>query len=552
MGLKSLILLMSAVFLSTVAVAAGEECRDYKVQFERVFTVPEEAAVLNCTLASPDVFDLSSTSYNISWYEQRTGRELSTGAGRIWARETMLWFLNSTMEDAGHYECVLRTSNKCFKQTSVLVVNETKLGDCGRPNKAIQMLTVIANGHLSCPLFTYMSHADSYSLKWYKGCDLIQDGHKYKYVGQNKLLVQHVSPSDTGDYTCRVTFSLAGTVGHAAETIQCQVKEEWNLRPWMSEPVNETIKAHLGSPFSKTCKVFVPGQGNHMVLVYWYDEFDLISTDASNRVHQTHLSKVKGENGEWVQALLNFTAVKEEDFNHTYLCVVISDRDFITGNFTLQPSDPDLRLPLVILFTGLVLAFFVGVAAYRTLKIDVVLCCRNSFPYLYTGSGADGKVYDAYVVYPRMSEGGSCRSAEAFALHTLPHVLERMSIVDSVQENMAKSRRLLLLYTASTFSESGSALLFEQQAGTHSALVEGTIRVILVELEEVTDYSLFPESVLHLRRKQGAIRWWKRRGGRREGSALCPSSRFWKQVRYNMPLRGGPAACLEKNSLLNL
>ncbi|KAJ8012958.1 hypothetical protein DPEC_G00048290 [Dallia pectoralis] len=95
----------------------------------------------------------------------------------------------------------------------------------------------------------------------------------------------------------------------------------------------------------------------------------------------------------------------------------------------------------------------------------------------------------------------------------------------------------------------------------HSALLEGSLQVILVELEKITPTQLdfFPESVLHLRNRQGAVCLWKssrlrwnRRlkcGGRREEnedirgqlalvSSLSTSSRFWKELRYYMPVRG--------------
>ncbi|KAG7467264.1 hypothetical protein MATL_G00151490 [Megalops atlanticus] len=564
--MQSLMLVVSAVCLHGIG-SAEEFCKDYGIQFERVYTVPGDAAALNCTLASPDVFDVHSTPYNISWYEWRSGRELSGGLGRIWDRETMLWFLSSTLEDSGHYECVLRTPNTCFKQVSVLIVNATELGDCNRPYTAAQTLTVIANGYLVCPLLTYMDHVDSYYFEWYKDCEPILEGDKYGFVNKNALLVREVSPSDKGYYTCRMIFNLTGTIGYTAETIDCQIIDKWILRPFVSEPANDTIRTDYGAPFNKTCRVFVPSKGSHRVDVFWATEEEFISLDPSDRVYQLTQSKKKVPDGEWLEVSLNFTVVQEEDFNTNYTCLVFSDKGILSSYFHLRPSDPNLIVPLVLLFTGLALTFLISVAVYRVFKIDIVLWCRSYFPYVYTDPGSDGKIYDAYVVYPRMCLGGSTGSAETFALHTLPHVLERNcgyrlfifgrdslpgeAIVDSIQENISKSRRLLLLYTASTFSKPEASLLFEQQVGTHSALVEETLQVILVELEEIRDSSVLPESVLHLKRKQGAVQWWRACAKDTERSLLCPSSRFWKQVRYRMPVKSIPASCLEKNTLLN-
>lgn len=99
-------------------------------------------------------------------------------------------------------------------------------------------------------------------------------------------------------------------------------------------------------------------------------------------------------------------------------------------------------------------------------------------------------------------------------------------------------------------------------------------QVILVELEEISPerLALFPESVRHLRRKQGAVCLWKNHrlkqhwpacrspteaektgGSDTQSSAKpSPSLRFWKEIRYHMPVRGKRAMYPEKTALLNL
>lgn len=102
-----------------------------------------------------------------------------------------------------------------------------------------------------------------------------------------------------------------------------------------------------------------------------------------------------------------------------------------------------------------------------------------------------------------------------------------------------------------------------------------SLQVILVELEEISpaQLALFPESVRHLRKKQGAVCWWKNQRQRqrwrtclreaqdeekceenkqRLSPSLSPSSRFWKEMRYHMPVRGKRVVYPEKTALLNL
>lgn len=179
------------------------------------------------------------------------------------------------------------------------------------------------------------------------------------------------------------------------------------------------------------------------------------------------------------------------------------------------------------------------------------------------------------------------------SLLPLPLLLPRphpLAVVDAVEESMWASRRLLLVYTGSTFcsggqSDSSSDVLeawksFERQMAMHRALLEDSLKVVLVELEEITPTQLafFPESVRHLRERQGAVCWWKSSRTRRTRGLRCgrwgeeevkekrgelaspsfsspslsSSSHFWKELRYYMPVRGKRTKCPEKNSLLNI
>ncbi|XP_029113858.1 interleukin-1 receptor type 1 isoform X2 [Scleropages formosus] len=615
---RFLILLVITAYLSSVTMAIGENCIDHGVHFQPVFTVPGEAAMLSCTLDH-------NSPYNISWFKEGTERELSDNEGKIMVRAKELWFLNSDLQDAGNYVCILRTHDQCWRETLVLIVNNINPEYCGRPQKTEQELTVIANGYLSCPLFSYMEHVDSYSFQWFKDCEPIVQGGKFKYV-RHLLLIQHVSSNDMGYYTCRMTFNLTGTTAHVSETISCEIIDQWNLLPAVVEPINDLVKAEYGSPFTKVCRVFVPGEGENMVHVHWAAE-DFISWNSSQRVNQVSL-KSKVEDGEWMEVVLHFTEVEKEDFYHTYRCMVFNEYGLITGNFTLLPSDPNYLPHQGLFFCLLILIFITAIGTWRVFRVDLVLCCRTYCARLYKDPGVrlrdprgsegvisfhvrlshylklsaqlprescpfltapadhfpsrvlscsshsarDGKVYDAYVAYLRSCEGedcrgGACGAVEEFALCVLPQVMEgewgyRLfilgrdsfpgeAIADAVQRNIQRSRRLLLLYSASSFSHPDATLHLEQQLATHGALVEGGMRVILVELGEAVNDALLPESVRYLRSRQGALCW---RGAQSEQGCLMRlrSNRFWKHLQYHMPARSSCKHPTEKNFLTHV
>lgn len=95
-----------------------------------------------------------------------------------------------------------------------------------------------------------------------------------------------------------------------------------------------------------------------------------------------------------------------------------------------------------------------------------------------------------------------------------------------------------------------------------------------MELEKISpaQLALFPESLRHLRKRQGAVCLWKsqrqkqqwqtctsetedeKTGGKNTQLSPDPSAslRFWKEIRYHMPVRGKKVIYPEKTALLNL
>ncbi|XP_075967812.1 interleukin-1 receptor type 1 [Anarhichas minor] len=608
--------------LGLFGICAGfeqENCTNYDLQFERVFSVPGDTAMLNSTLVSPDVFDFTAVPYNITWYDSKTGREMADQSERILVNGETLWFLKLQMDDSGEYVSILRTPSRCYRQATKLVVELPVPEECGRPRKAIQSLTNMVTDMLSCPLKDYIGTLDGYNitshLTWYRGCEPIVDGKgRYTYLDSGKLKIDGVERNNNSSYTCTLTFTLGGVTGSVSETIEAWVSDKYSLTPQVHEPANDIIKAPMGSSFIKRCRVFVPCVGRPDVYVVWMeDPYSFILNTEPGRIYTSKPRSWKQDGpikGVWTERMLIFSELTTEDFEKNFTCMAYSSRGPSTGYFSLLPADPNIILPIGSVLGGVMVLFVVSVIVYYIFKVDIVLWFRRAFPVLYKNTDLDGKSYDAYVVYPQSCAVGFSKEVEEFALHTLPQVLEKAcayklfipgrdcmpgtAIVDSVEENVQASRRLLLLYNASTFlskrhtsSISNNNNIISKSSGgddgesstsfdgseevypdtrqqlecvtaMHRALVEGSLKVILVELEQISpaQLALFPESVRHLRKKQGAVCWWKnlkssrtREDKEKGGQDLSTSSRFWKEMRYGMPVRGKRAA--EKTALLN-
>ncbi|XP_019962245.1 interleukin-1 receptor type 1 isoform X2 [Paralichthys olivaceus] len=634
--LRSLLFFFGLYGICSGLLQVEGNCTNYQLQFEKVFSVPGEMAMLNSTLVSPEVFDFHTVPYNITWYDSKTGEEISDQPGRVLVRGNTLWFLKITLDDNGEYVTILRTPFRCYRQATKLVVDLP--GECGRPHKSGQILTKGVNDNLSCPLKNYIYKLDSYnissSITWHRGCEPIVHGKgKYVFLTKTMLLINKVNAQNNHTYTCTLNFTLGGVTGSVSETIDAWVREEHSMVPQVHEPTNGTISAQIGSSFSQLCSVFVPGVGLPFVDIFWSAKSNIIDGSApSDRVYTTvHPFRFQEVpiKGVWMELVLTFTELREEDFNITFTCQAQSGRGHPQAYFILMPPDPNILIPIGSVFGCLMVFFIISVVVYYMFKVDIVLCFRKVFPVLYTNKDMDGRLYDAYVSYPQSCAIGFSEEVETFALHILPQVLEKacgyklfiagrdcvpgQAIIDAVEDNIQASRRLLLLYTASTFTskrhtsstssnnnnlsknnnskdngetktDDGGSESEELYPDTrqnldlllavHKTLMEGSLKVVLVELEEITpaQLALFPESVRHLRKKQGAVCWWKeqrtrqrrrtcmtRRKDEEKGEqdakmspSLSPSSRFWKEIMYNMPVRGKRAAHPKKTTLLNL
>uniref|UniRef100_A0A668AV90 Zmp:0000000936 n=1 Tax=Myripristis murdjan TaxID=586833 RepID=A0A668AV90_9TELE len=373
--------------------------------FERVFSVPGEAAMLNTTLVAMDVFSFTTEPYNVTWYDPRTGQELSNQTGRVVVWGETLWLLSVQLEDAGKYESIVRTPSRCYRQQTHLVVEKPPAGQCGRPRQAGQSLSISLNGFLSCPLKDYIrklkDYNASYSMKWYK----VRDHQKSRGMCSPNFIA--LTPNTfwsgceliedrrgSGNYTCTLTFDLGGVTASVSETISTTIKENYYMRPIVHKPENIIIKVEKGSRFNQSCLVFVPCVGAPLISISWVDKNDFIDSEPENRVYTVDGRSWRQESpsrGLWKEVLLVFSEVREEDFYKNYTCMVFSARGIPQGFFTLLPADPQIALPIGLVLGSATVLFITSIFLCYLFKVDIVLCFRRTFPVLYTNTGTHEK-----------------------------------------------------------------------------------------------------------------------------------------------------------------
>ncbi|NXI37496.1 ILRL1 protein, partial [Galbula dea] len=158
----------------------------------------------------------------------------------------------------------------------------------------------------------------------------------------------------------------------------------------------------------------------------------------------------------------------------------------------------------------------------------------------------DGKVYDAYVIYPKCNTN-EANFVEYFVYQIMPDILENQcgyklciygrdvypgeDTASAIEKRMQKSRRLILLLTQELMNRNEHA--YDQHIALHNALIQNDTKVILLEMETIGTYEKLQESLRFLIKQQGTIKW-------KEEQTVHPqsyNSKFWKQVRYHMPPR---------------
>ncbi|MEJ1285284.1 interleukin 1 receptor-like 1 [Cricetulus griseus] len=165
----------------------------------------------------------------------------------------------------------------------------------------------------------------------------------------------------------------------------------------------------------------------------------------------------------------------------------------------------------------------------------------------------DGKLYDAYVIYPRVFRGNSAgtSSLEYFVHHTLPDVLENkcgyklciygrdllpgQDAATVVESSIQNSRRHM--FVLAPLMMHSKEFAYEQEVALHSALIQNNSKVILIEMEPLGGASPLQvgdlqDSLQHLVKMQGTIKWREDHVANKQSL----SSKFWKHVRYQMPV----------------
>ncbi|XP_030325354.1 interleukin-1 receptor type 1 isoform X5 [Calypte anna] len=480
---------ITTVFLLLII---ADKCDAYDVMLRQSLVPAKQPLAIKCSLEK----SWKSGDYNLTWY--KVGNQAAVprdNLSRIHQQKNLIWFLPAMLEDSGDYECAIRNSTSSRKMYTKVTVFERTDALCLNEKFAVEeVIFTLSSAKVVCPhLDFFRTEKNIQPVHWYKDCQPLK-GERFAF-SNNDLIIFNVTVHDRGNYTCRTTYTYNGKQFNISRDIKLTVEvSPPNKPPEISHPRNNSIEVELGSKVTVDCNT----TGAEGYEVFWTGNGVYVDVFFMSRIFASPYEEETSYDGRPMYSVkLIISEVNSEDYEQPFVC---------------HASNA-----------------FGQVASYVILK------------------HRDGKIYDAYVLYAKSSGGRSSCHLETFVLRTLPDVLEQQcgyhlfilgrddlpgeAVVNVADESLKQSRRLMIILGSETCSCSLLQDASEQQLAMYNALIRDGIRVILIEMDEILDYTSMPESVKYIKQKHGAIQW---KGDFSEKSCSANTG-FWKRVRYHMP-----------------
>ncbi|NXJ66588.1 IL1R1 protein, partial [Rostratula benghalensis] len=521
---------------------ASEKCEAYDVMLRQSLVPHGQPLAIKCSLE----MSLESGDYNLTWYKVGNQTAVPTDKlSRIHQQKNLIWFLPAMLEDSGDYECVIRNLTSCRKMCTKVTVFERTDDLCLNEKFAVEeVVFTVSSAKVVCPHLDYFrNEKNTEPVHWYKDCQRLE-GERFAFSNSD-LIIFDVNVQDQGNYTCETTFTYNGKQYNVSRDVSLTVEVSPPKKPpEISYPRNNSIEVELGSQVTVDCNT----TGADGYEVFWTGNGVYIEVFYKSRIFARHYEGKTSYDGRPMHSVkLIISEVSSEDYEQPFVCQASNAFGQVASYIILKHRVPDIRSWLTGGVVSLLILTFITLIIYKIFKIDLVLWYRNSVCAF--ARKEDGKVYDAYVLYRKSSGGRSLCRLETFVRRMLPDVLEQQcgynlfilgrddlpgeAVVSVADETLKQSRRLMIILG----SETSSCYLLEdtseQQLAMYNALIRDGIKVILIEMDEIQDYTSMPESIRYIKQKHGAIQW---KGDFSEKSC-SPRTRFWKNVRYQMPSR---------------
>ncbi|XP_023599752.1 interleukin-1 receptor-like 1 isoform X2 [Myotis lucifugus] len=365
----------------------------------------------------------------VEWYYPNTNRSVTTQKGnRVFAEGEYLKLLPAKVEDSGVYTCMIRSSTLVEPGHMNVTIFKKQPG-CKIPNRLIYSTTFgsAKDSQIYCP--TIQRYNWTAPVEWFKNCKVLQ-GPRY-YIQEAYLLIDNATSEDTGDYTCKFMHNENGVSYNVTATRSFVFHNDESFS-WFPEiiapPQNETRDVEIGKAVNITCSACF-GKGPQLLdIVLWQVNGTNICKFNEARIWQEQEQNQSSSSTVTCRSsVLRIADVREEDLLLRYDCKAMNLHGVRRRSLRLRRKKPIDRQSTYYMLAGfgiLLMLINIMVIMLKVFWIEVILLWRDiARPYKARN---DGKIYDAYVIYPRThkeSPEGTC-SVEYFVHQILPDVLE--------------------------------------------------------------------------------------------------------------------------------
>ncbi|XP_023817406.1 interleukin-1 receptor accessory protein isoform X3 [Oryzias latipes] len=534
-------------------------CYDWGESNEGAVSVLEgEAVWLSCPLFShPSVYNYSSTQsagHNLFWYQIPEGQDLEQPirqSSRLSKQRERLWLLPARAEDSGQYICLLRNKSSCSKIAMGLKVlrrdQVTPAGSCEPPVATLPTPALIPlqeGKTLDCPdLKDATSMSDSPpTVSWSHKCKGPPFWNSDREPWGSSLRFYTMVDHYQGLYYCTVHFQRGGRQLNFTRAVNVTAINPTRMSktPVILHPhADQVFQVKSNSRAALACRATVPFVVDDPSWdVWWTVDGQTLEKLSDQRFSQSNRVLKDDHMDLTVENLLLIQDFRSDDLRRRFNCSVKNARGSESRRALLSE---EASLPSVELGCGLgvtlvlMLLLFV---VYHVFWLELLLLYRSWF-----GTDerfTDEKDFDVYISYARNGE------EEQFVLNTLRGVLENEfgysvcifdrdslpggTITDETLSFVSRSRRLLVVVSPG-YASRGSQALLELKAGLQGMALGGHLRVILVQYKPVQRQDLVRE----LRKAQVALALVRWQGEKSKEL----SSRFWKRLRVELPMRRG-------------